>query len=750
MPSTVIRGWRMLGRESTEGDGELLDRFTSAADGNAFAELLHRHGPWVLGLCRRLVSDPHAAEDAFQATFLVLVRRAGAVRNRASVASWLHGVAFKVAARARDRARPIADPADRPAPGPDPATLAARREEARILHEEVARLPTAYREAVLLCDLAGLSRDEAAARLDCPAGAVKGRLERGRAMLRDRLTRRGIVAAPSIAVVPVALANTTAQAAAGMLATGLASVPVPVAELVATASRPALLPALTTLVVLLAGVVSAGYGIGIPAPPVTHAISPRTFPTVAPVPAADNRPAKEALQQAAKVLDEVERESMARTRLWCVVAELYSKLGDPIAARDALDKARAAAAEMKADQYTEWRDIGQGYGRLGDVKTVTDLAAAVPAAAIRDGYPRDTILQESAWAAAAAGHARAADQIADALPDGDRKTWAKAAARRLAIAHRARTGDAAGAVRAAGELPTNAEKVHALVGVDVLNLSYDNSPARWEDGIAFALLEAGNRTGAKAAALKALALLPDVEKDRRGAAAAAVVRVLARLDDVPAVRKALAHVPAGPDPKLVKQWPDVTGWDLNAKAYLAAAEVRAGRDETAKALALDFKRPREQAHVLQFVALAQARKGRKDEAKTTFARAIELATAKPGSPGVTLNNIATAQALAGDFEGAAKTAEKTGVHAWVNLAYFRAKTGDYDGARNLVVRQRDKIGRWWHAKVWQFVAKTQAKAGKTDDVRAWIKEEGDSLLKAHALVGLAEGLFREDRPKATR
>jgi RNA polymerase sigma factor (sigma-70 family) len=750
MPSTKIRGWRVLGRTPgpTGADGELLDRFAGAADGDAFAELLRRHGPWVLGLCRRIAGDPHDAEDAFQATFLVLVRRAGTVRNRASVASWLHGVAFKVAARARGRARPAADPADRPAPGPDPAVAAAGREEARILHEEVARLPAVYREAVLLCDLAGLSRDEAAERLGCPPGAVKGRLERGRAALRDRLARRGVAAAPAVAAVPAALAESTAQAAAGMVVTGLAAVPAPVATLVAATTRPTLAPALTTLAVLLAGVAGFGYGLGPPAPPDARATSPRTLPTAAPVPAADNRPAQDALKRAAEELDKVEDEPIARTRLWCAIADLHRKLGDATAARDALDRARAAAVTPEGPMYAEWRGIGEAYARLGDDRTVLDLAAAVPAAAIKNGYPQDTILQESAWAAAETGHARAAERIAGALPDGEMKDWVKAEMRQRLAVHKARSGDTAGALRAVDGLPTAEEKVFALVGPDVLNLGYDDHFSPYEDGIAHAQLAAGDRAGAKASAMKAFALIPAVKEDHRGRVAVSVARVLAKLDDLPAARKAMTYVPAGPDPKLAKRSPDFRhGWDLKGMAYLAAAEVRAGRDDAAAKIADGFKLAGEKAHVLQFVALAQARAGRKDASKATFARAIEL-SATSGGVGARQHNIASAQALAGDFDGAMQTAEKAGGLAISNVAGFLALAGRYGEARKLAAEKVE--GRMWKAQDSLYVAKLQTKAGRADAARAWIKEEGDRLLKAYALVGLAEGLLREDRPKAAK
>src|SRR4051794_25877581 len=172
-------------------DGQLLERFISGHDGCAeatFTALVERHGPMVLRVCQQVLSDSHDAQDAFQATFLVLVRRAGSVRKRDSVASWLYGVAHRVARRAR------ADAARRRAHERRGAALAAesvgdgdRPEPWPELHEEIARLPEKYRAAVVLCYLEGLTTEAAARTLGCPQGTVLSRLSRAREQLRGRL-----------------------------------------------------------------------------------------------------------------------------------------------------------------------------------------------------------------------------------------------------------------------------------------------------------------------------------------------------------------------------------------------------------------------------------------------------------------------------------------------------------------------------------------------------------------------------------
>ncbi len=181
-------------------EDQLLDRFITRRDDAAFAALVSRHGPMVLGVCRQLLRDPNDVDDAFQATFLILVRKAGSLRRRDLLGNWLYGVAYRVAVRSRAiAARRAASETPR-----DFETLASNREPPALLpelHEELQRLPESYRVAVVLCYLEGLTHDEAAQRLGWPIGTVKGRLARARELLRTRLTRRGL--APAVGAIAI-------------------------------------------------------------------------------------------------------------------------------------------------------------------------------------------------------------------------------------------------------------------------------------------------------------------------------------------------------------------------------------------------------------------------------------------------------------------------------------------------------------------------------------------------------------------
>jgi RNA polymerase sigma factor (sigma-70 family) len=207
------------------GDRELLARVVTGLDDAAFAELVRRHGPLVWGVCRRVLRHEQDAEDAFQATFVVLARKAGTIRAGSSLASWLYGVAHRVALRARTDAarRRRHECAAAVAAG---ATSELRWDDVRaVLDEELARLPEHYRAPLLSCYLEGMTQDEAARALGWSDGTLRGRLQRGRERLRARLARRGLslsaalcagtLAADAAAAPPTALVGTALRAVAG-------------------------------------------------------------------------------------------------------------------------------------------------------------------------------------------------------------------------------------------------------------------------------------------------------------------------------------------------------------------------------------------------------------------------------------------------------------------------------------------------------------------------------------------------------
>jgi RNA polymerase sigma factor (sigma-70 family) len=196
-------------------DAQLLERFVQGRDETAFELLVWRHGAMVHNVCRRVLRREHDAEDAFQATFLTLVRKAGSIGNRASVGGWLYKVAYRVALRAR-AAAPVPPLPAEPLPdasAADPVQELLGRELGSVLDEEVNRLPDKYRVAFVLCHLEGQTIEAAARSLGCPPGTVGTRVARARGLLRRRLARRGVDLAAPGAALPAALVTSTVQAA---------------------------------------------------------------------------------------------------------------------------------------------------------------------------------------------------------------------------------------------------------------------------------------------------------------------------------------------------------------------------------------------------------------------------------------------------------------------------------------------------------------------------------------------------------
>ncbi len=205
-------------------DWELIDRFRSRRDEGgerAFEALVTRHGPMVMGVCRGMLTDPTEVHDAFQATFLVLARRAGSIRKRGSIGSWLYGVAVRVAARERlssirrqiRERRTIEAVAAIATESADPSPI-DRDEGEAVVHQEVDRLPEKYRAPIVLCYLEGLTHNEAAERLSWPVGSVRSRLSRARDRLRARLARRGVTAPSTLGPLSAWLIAETAASTA--------------------------------------------------------------------------------------------------------------------------------------------------------------------------------------------------------------------------------------------------------------------------------------------------------------------------------------------------------------------------------------------------------------------------------------------------------------------------------------------------------------------------------------------------------
>jgi RNA polymerase sigma factor (sigma-70 family) len=260
-------------------DGQLLEDYISRRDEAALAALVHRHGPMVWGVCGRVLRNYHDAEDAFQATFLVLVRKAASIASRELLANWLYGVAHQTALKARATAakRRTRERQVTEMPEPEIVQHDLWHDLQLLLDQELSRLPDKYRSVIVLCDLEGKTRMEAARQLGCPEGTVGGWLARARVMLAKRLVQRGVVLSGvalaavlsqkvASAGVPISIVSSTIKAAS-LFAAGQAAatgaISVKVAALTEGVLKTMLLTKLKVAmaVVLLAALGLSGVGV---------------------------------------------------------------------------------------------------------------------------------------------------------------------------------------------------------------------------------------------------------------------------------------------------------------------------------------------------------------------------------------------------------------------------------------------------------------------------------------------------------
>src|SRR5262245_11283452 len=389
-------------------DGQLLECFVTGRDEAAFEALVRRHGPMVWGVCRRVLPNDADAEDAFQATFLVLARKAATVTDRAAVGNWLHGVARNAALQARTmNSRRIAKEqqwAQMPRPEPSDDVWQQLRP---LLDNELSHLPDRYRLAIVLCDLEGRPVKEAARQLGCPQGTVASRLARGRAMLAQRLARHGLAlsggALASVlfhkaawAGAPPPLVASTVKAAM-LVAAGQAATAGVISARAAALTQgvlKAMFPTklnLVTVLLLVLGALSAGVGVvayhataadpGVPQPAARDARAPEPAKTTA--------PAAAVLKDAKEAADAIEDK---QDKAWTLqaVAEEQAKGGDKAAAARTYQDAIQAAKEIKDDpndkRPPELRDsqvyhtigwIAVSQAQTGDLKGGLETARAI-------------------------------------------------------------------------------------------------------------------------------------------------------------------------------------------------------------------------------------------------------------------------------------------------------------------------------------------------------------------------------------
>jgi RNA polymerase sigma factor (sigma-70 family) len=792
---TVSREMDRLYSEGTIAgldDAELLRRFVSRGDERAFAALVARHGAMVLATCRGILRDPHDAEDAFQATFLVLARKAGTIRAREALGGWLHRVAHRAAIRARvefenrRRSEGRAQYYSARQVSPEPF------DEARhVLHEEIARLPERLRLAVVVCELEGLTHARAAERLQWGEATVRRRLARARDLLRGRLTRRGL--APAIGLLGAATApqpvsaalSAAAVANASRFAAGAAeaaAVPASIAHLAHGVLRTLAFARWKPIVAVLA------IGLGATGALATAPRAPEPAPAAPeeerPKPPPAETPLRRALNEALPAADALDPYDAA----WALhsIGQLQTKRGDLADARETLSIAdrtalkvtighnrdlvllRIASARAKAGDREAARET---FERL--LKTLPErIADETGGHAAYERPIRVSLLTDLAGMQASSGDRPAAmktlELAAAAARDCDEENAPEAFGRLISAQMKA--GDYEGAFRSFSEY---ADKAREKISPSMLDVIIQGTPKA--DGEAARKILARARgladtvTPQKAWTFKELAETQARTGDIPGA-----LQTVQDLENegqesdarrvVPMALAAIAREQASTDAEgaratLDEAFAKATGLEpsfgyTRSECLGKVAEAQAALGEIEKAVAIyeAMDENASKAPALAAIALARSKAGDKEAARITLREAVavvEEIRARPqlvdDDPDRTrtwaLGTIALAQAEVGDFAGAIGTARSHGDDAQrsgllAEIAPIQARAGEWEEARRLAEGIKDAKARLLGLA---GVAKAQAEAGDIDGALTWAGKLPDPKGRARALLGVAEG-----------
>jgi RNA polymerase sigma factor (sigma-70 family) len=634
-------------------DRHLLERYALRRDESAFATLVDRHGPAVLRCCRALLGDDHEAADAFQAVFLVLARKAGSLRVRDSLAPWLRDVARKVAAHARaDAARRRRHESRQPARvcSHDPSA----DDSGAVVREEVGRLPSRYREAVELCDLEGLTHEEAARHLGWPVGTVKSRQARGRDRLRTRLTARGLAPA-SLAllaarsaragVVPPSLAratvlNATAAANAGTVPTAAAALASGVLGTMLYARLRAGLFATLSLVGLVAGV---GLAYALPVPPDDSPTEPQR-------PSPPGRPLADILSEAARAVVEAD-DASSRVFALIEIARAQTRAGDPAAARVTLRKASEVVRSLgPGARCSALAAIAWSLDAAGDRENgLADLRMAVlDAAEIGSEYERLRALRTLGTAQADLGDvmvARSTARSIHAAAAAETGPWNRYNLSIPLIELLAYLGDFEEAFRVIETFDDEHLRERGLLLGELARAT--TSPALW-------YLQPRRSYS------------PDERRER--------LDILQRIE---AIVAPLEQPEVRPDVELAIALATLGDFEAALRVARRFGEGRTGLfeaiDRTAK------------PYILSVIASHQARAGELHEARRTVREALALIEAEPVLAAARSGQVASAQASVGDLEGALKTIEGASLaeraRCLTAFAELEERSGDREKAR---------------------------------------------------------------------